>query len=411
MKKNFFIQIVSVLTVILTPMNLALAVDLSNTIYGQNAGNDTMTGLFNTFIGASAGQTNTSGGANTFLGYNAGNSNTTSINNTFVGQGAGWKFNGTYTAGDNDNTAIGNGAGLYLTLGYGNTFVGSAAGAATDASRNTGFANSFFGAKAGNANTQGWANTFMGTQAGNANIDGCMNTFVGNRAGYANINGIDNTYVGDIAGLANALGNSNTFVGKEAGAQMTSGSRNVILGARAAYFETGDDMLYINSCDAYDSRCNFPLIKGNFQDRWVQIDGSLTMVTVATPSDERYKKEIRQLKSALQKVLHLKGVSYEWDKDKVKGAGYKGGRQIGLIAQEVEKVLPELVHTDDKGYKTLSYDKMVPVLIEAVKEQQIAFNKAISEKDFEIDSLKKAMLEITSRLAAIESSAKTVAVK
>jgi len=46
------------------------------------------------------------------------------------------------------------------------------------------------------------------------------------------------------------------------------------------------------------------------------------------------------------------------------------GRDIGLIAQDVEAIIPELVYTDSKGYKSLSYDKIVPVLVEAIKEQQ-----------------------------------------
>jgi len=73
--------------------------------------------------------------------------------------------------------------------------------------------------------------------------------------------------------------------------------------------------------------------------------------------------------------MHLQGVTYKWNKDKGNGAGYKTGKQIGLIAQEVEKVLPELLHTDSKGYKTLSYDKLAPVIIEAMKEQQKAIRK------------------------------------
>jgi uncharacterized coiled-coil protein SlyX len=94
--------------------------------------------------------------------------------------------------------------------------------------------------------------------------------------------------------------------------------------------------------------------------------------------------------------MHLQGVAFQWDKDKVNGAGYKTGKQIGLIAQEVEKVLPELVHTDSKGYKTLSYDKLVPVLIEAIKEQQQIVDeqkKALTEKSKVVDEQKQIVSE------------------
>jgi hypothetical protein len=65
----------------------------------------------------------------------------------------------------------------------------------------------------------------------------------------------------------------------------------------------------------------------------------------------------------LAKVAQLRGVSFEW-KDKAQDAG----TQVGMIAQEVETVLPELVSTDSEGYKSLAYDKMTAVLIEAIKE-------------------------------------------
>ncbi|HEW98289.1 MAG TPA: tail fiber domain-containing protein, partial [Beggiatoa sp.] len=82
-----------------------------------------------------------------------------------------------------------------------------------------------------------------------------------------------------------------------------------------------------------------------------------------SPSDQRLKQNIQPLENALAKVEQLRGVSFEW-KDKAQDAG----TQIGMIAQEVETVLPELVSTDGDGYKSLAYDKMTAVLLEAVKE-------------------------------------------
>jgi hypothetical protein len=82
-----------------------------------------------------------------------------------------------------------------------------------------------------------------------------------------------------------------------------------------------------------------------------------------SPSDQRLKQNIQPLENVLTKVEQLRGVNFEW-KDKKRDAG----TQIGMIAQEVEKVLPELVSTDSEGYKSLAYDKMTAVLVEAVKE-------------------------------------------
>ena len=80
-------------------------------------------------------------------------------------------------------------------------------------------------------------------------------------------------------------------------------------------------------------------------------------------SDERWKDNIQTIDNPLEKVQQLRGVTYEW-KD-------SGERTYGLIAQEVEKVLPELVNTDEDGYKGVGYQNMVSILIEGpVKEQQ-----------------------------------------
>lgn len=84
-----------------------------------------------------------------------------------------------------------------------------------------------------------------------------------------------------------------------------------------------------------------------------------------TPSDKNLKKNIQTLSGALDKIEELRGVTYEW-KDSSKGSGL----QIGVIAQEVEQVFPELVNTDKQGMKAVNYAALVAPLIEAVKEQQ-----------------------------------------
>jgi len=84
-------------------------------------------------------------------------------------------------------------------------------------------------------------------------------------------------------------------------------------------------------------------------------------------SDKRFKKDVKPLENSLDKVSKLQGVSYLPDtesSENVVGANKK----IGFIAQDVEAVLPEVVSTDDKGYKGLAYDRITAVLVEAVKE-------------------------------------------
>jgi hypothetical protein len=84
-------------------------------------------------------------------------------------------------------------------------------------------------------------------------------------------------------------------------------------------------------------------------------------------SDARYKQNITTFESALDTILNLRGVTYEWNPHTFPGGNIAEGRQIGFIAQEVEKVLPELVHTDANGYKAVAYTNIVPVLVEAIK--------------------------------------------
>ncbi len=79
-------------------------------------------------------------------------------------------------------------------------------------------------------------------------------------------------------------------------------------------------------------------------------------------SDGRLKKDILPLTHALDKVQNLNGVAFTWKKN--------GNKDIGVIAQNVEQVLPEIVKTSPQGFKGIEYGSMVALLIEAVKEQQ-----------------------------------------
>jgi hypothetical protein len=85
--------------------------------------------------------------------------------------------------------------------------------------------------------------------------------------------------------------------------------------------------------------------------------------TLTQNSDETLKKDIVSLKDSLSVVSKLRGVNYFW-----KDENRETSKQVGFIAQEVEKVLPEVVHTNEEGIKSLAYQNMVPVLVEAIKE-------------------------------------------
>ena len=102
-------------------------------------------------------------------------------------------------------------------------------------------------------------------------------------------------------------------------------------------------------------------------------------------SDIRWKKNIKPLENSLSKLLQLQGVGFNWKKDEYPDLKFNDGPQIGFIAQDVEKIFPELVTTDNNGYKGISYEKIVPVLTEAIKEQQ----KQIEELKARIEILER----------------------
>ena len=85
-------------------------------------------------------------------------------------------------------------------------------------------------------------------------------------------------------------------------------------------------------------------------------------------SDERLKENVTPISNAIAKVKQIRGVEFDWIKnDEVH---HNEGHDIGVIAQEIEKVLPEIITTKKSGYKGVKYDKIVALLIQAVKEQQ-----------------------------------------
>lgn len=96
-------------------------------------------------------------------------------------------------------------------------------------------------------------------------------------------------------------------------------------------------------------------------------------------SDARYKKDITALEGSLGKLLKMRGVAYNWDKARNPDMGFGDEKQLGFIAQEVEKVLPEMVYTMENGYKAVNYTALIPVMVEAIKEQQSTIAKLQDE--------------------------------
>ena len=104
----------------------------------------------------------------------------------------------------------------------------------------------------------------------------------------------------------------------------------------------------------------------------LQVSGDIIANSIAGSSDMRFKTHISPIENSLQKVLQLRGVYFDWNTKDFPDRKFSDQKAIGFIAQEVEKILPEVVQTEKtpEGYKAVQYDKVVALLVEAIKEQQ-----------------------------------------
>jgi hypothetical protein len=128
------------------------------------------------------------------------------------------------------------------------------------------------------------------------------------------------------------------------------------------------------------------------------VDGTITTHGGCSGcSDMRWKKNISPITNALETVGALHGVNYQWRVDEYPDRFFKRGNDIGFIAQEVEKVLPELVY-ENGGYKFLNYDRLTAVLVEAVKELEARHATEIEQLKAENEALKQDMRKIKEAL-------------
>jgi len=119
------------------------------------------------------------------------------------------------------------------------------------------------------------------------------------------------------------------------------------------------------------------------------VNGTAFCTSSWSSSDTRLKKNVQPLGNVLEKIKNINGVTYEWKTDEFPDKGFKKGKQVGMIAQDVEKYFPELINTDNQGYETLAYEKFTAVLLEAVKEQQREIETMKTDFQKQIDSLKQ----------------------
>lgn len=119
----------------------------------------------------------------------------------------------------------------------------------------------------------------------------------------------------------------------------------------------------------------------------LQVSGDIIANSIAGSSDLRYKTNVRSITSPLEKVKSLRGVYFNWDQKSFPSKDFSDKTELGFIAQEVEKVLPEVVSKDNspEEYRSVKYDKVVALLVEAIKEQQ----KQIDSLKTQVKKLKR----------------------
>jgi hypothetical protein len=309
-------------------------------------------------MGREALQTNTTGSNNTALGYNALYANTTASNNTAVG----------YQAAYSNTTGVAVNAfgyqALYAnTTGKGNSAFGGLIAAEYEAalkSNTTGNYNAALGSGALAGNTTGANNTAVGVAALYNNTTGEKNTTLGFQAGYHITTGTNNVLIGNQAGSTSTqdlvTGSNNILIG---GARVsppaTTGSQQIVIGTAANVVGKGDNTGFIS-----------PNGGGVYQGD--------NLTTWSTTSDQRLKKNIVDNNVGLDAINSIRVRNFEYRVESeitelpTHCAIQKTGVQLGVIAQELQAILPDCVKTESTGVMSVQSDNLTWYMINAIKQ-------------------------------------------
>jgi hypothetical protein len=374
---------------------LSLNTGNENTAVGAAALLLNATGEANTAVGVGALLNNSTGEANTAIGDSALSSNTTGSSNTANGALA--LLSNTIGS---DNTANGDNALESNTTGNSNT----ANGVAALADNTTGGENTATGVSALAGNTTGNENTATGVAALVDNTEGNFNTATGLSALHDNTSGSSNTAVGDHALFQNIVGSGNTAVGAGALSSVAAGSSNTALGQNAGHnhfksdsnnIDVGADVEGVagesNTIRIGNPDITATVIRGisgqtipSGATVLVAANGQLGTAT----SSKRFKNEIKPMDEASEALFLLKPVIFRYKKE----IDPAGAQQFGLVAEDVEKISPDLVVRDEQGQvNTVRYDAVNAMLLnEFLKEHQ-----TVREQGKTIADLKRAISALT----------------
>ena len=341
-----------------------------NTAEGQAALLALSSGQFNTGVGFFSLLNNTTGSLNTALGAATLASNTTA----------------------EQNTATGAGALLSNTTGEFNT----ANGALALLSNTTGIQNVAVGTNALNANTDASFNTAIGSNALAINSVGQQNTAVGAFSLPTNTSGQDNVAVGLGALHDNTTGSNNIAVGLSAGFNQTTGSNNIYIGGGPNGVAGESNACYIASIFGQTSADGVTVL--------INSDHKLGTLT----SSKRFKKDIKPMESASKELFALKPVSFRYNQD----IDAAGRTQYGLVAEDVEKVNPDLVVRDKEGKAySVRYEQVNAMLLnEFLNEHRTVaeHGATIARLEKQIEALTEGLQKVSTQLALSKTAPQTV---
>src|SRR5438105_7941808 len=377
-------------------------------------------GVRNTAVGFDALFSNTGGGANTAIGAAALESNTAN-NNTDCGSFA---LNANTTGGGNTATGI---DALMLNIG-GSTNTANGASALfhnTSGSNNvatgwvalfnntTGIQNTATGVNA-LQNNNGSANTANGFRALQKNTTGIQNTANGINALGLNMTGKGNTAEGSSA-LQNNTGSFNTALGFNAGATLTTGHDNIDIDAGGVAGESSTIRIGTAKQSATFIRGISGAVVASGATVIVGTDGHLGTIV----SSERFKDAIKPMDKASEAILALQPVTFRYKHE----LDPDGIPQFGLVAEQVEKVNPDLVARDDqdKPY-SVRYEAVNAMLLNeflkehrkveeqglAMAQQQRDFQSTIAQQQTEIRALASQLQKVSNEIELIKPTPRVV---
>ncbi|MEO6454915.1 MAG: tail fiber domain-containing protein [Ginsengibacter sp.] len=348
----------------------------SNTGIGSASLTGNNSGFENVAIGGIALANNINGSANTAVGYGSGNQNTDGSSNVFIGYQAGYN-----ETGSNKLFIANNGANADEALIYGefdnkilrlNGKVGIGASVPESLLHlNTANTNSNTSQLIIEGNSNYGAPTYAAIEFRNNE-----NSFASGPAGRIKVSPSP-LYTGTAMTFQTVAGGPSfvdvmTLTDSKVGIGTTAPASKLTLdggvGDAFTIINGGDTRIWN---DVANGNVSFYASSGAGDNGAVFViksDGktfSFNGTGGSVSSDERLKQDIVPLQGSLQKIMQLNGYSYRF-----KSKSNNPQREIGVLAQEVKKVLPEAVYTNDDGTYSVSYNSLLPLLINAVKEQQ-----------------------------------------